>query len=70
MTVSAIDQADFRLPARIRAKPGPDAAGCARVMLAERSADPPLVQTVEDGSEALCRAYVVDLPDFSRTSLC
>jgi hypothetical protein len=48
MAVSAIDQADFRLPPRIRSKPGPEPVDSARFMLAERIADLPFVQTVED----------------------
>ena len=53
MAASAIDQAEFRLPPRVRSNPAPEPTDRARFVLAERIADLPFVQIVEDGFEAL-----------------
>lgn len=53
MAASAIEEADFRLPPRIRSKTGPKQASSIRFMLAGRIADLPFVHIVEDDFETL-----------------
>lgn len=52
MAASAIEEAEFRLPPRIRSKTGPEQTDSARFVIARRIADLPFVHIVDDDFEA------------------